>query len=169
MKKIWNWNRRPRPPAFDRIKNFDYHDLIAKHCYFGCSRSPDVDGIKIFEITRPQNINVLQPGYLYQKFWSHQHQENLSIWNNNVLQWGHDDLILSKAGGLGRPFWFHILFNKAFYVALGCSFFTPGVFWFRLYFAWEDQRQKLNSTIFALKHQVCCIWNTTLWLTNTVH
>ena len=31
------------------LKNFDHHDLTAKHCYFGCSRSPDVDGIKIFD------------------------------------------------------------------------------------------------------------------------
>ena len=27
----------------------DHHDLIAKHCYFGCLRSPDVDEIKIFD------------------------------------------------------------------------------------------------------------------------
>ena len=44
-----NQNGQSRPPAFDRIKNFDHHDLTAKHCYFGCSRSPDVDGIKIFD------------------------------------------------------------------------------------------------------------------------
>ena len=31
------------------LKNFDHHDLTAKHCYFGCSRSPGVDGIKIFD------------------------------------------------------------------------------------------------------------------------
>ena len=37
------------PPAFDRIKTFDHHDLTAKHCYFVCTRSPDVDGIKIFD------------------------------------------------------------------------------------------------------------------------
>ena len=35
--------------VFDRIKNFDHHDLTAKHYYFGCLRSPDVDGIKIFD------------------------------------------------------------------------------------------------------------------------
>ena len=35
--------------AFDRTKNFDHHDLTAKHCYFGCSRSPDVDETKIFD------------------------------------------------------------------------------------------------------------------------
>ena len=36
-------------PAFDRIKNFDHHDLTVKHCCFGFSRSPDVDRIKIFD------------------------------------------------------------------------------------------------------------------------
>ena len=37
------------------------------------------------------HFNVLWPGHLCQKFWSHQHQETLSTWNNNTLQWGHDD------------------------------------------------------------------------------
>ena len=35
-----------RPPAFD---SFKHHDLTAKHCYFRCSRSPDVYGINIFD------------------------------------------------------------------------------------------------------------------------
>ena len=35
-----------------------------------------------------------------------------------------------------------------------------------LYFAWEDQRQ--NSTLYAIKYQVCCIENTARWLSNTV-
>ena len=39
--KTWNRNGRPRPPAFDKTKIFDHHDLTAKHCYFGCLRSPD--------------------------------------------------------------------------------------------------------------------------------
>ena len=43
--KMWNQNGWPRPPAFGR---FDHHDLTAKHCYFRCSKSPDVDGIKLF-------------------------------------------------------------------------------------------------------------------------
>ena len=32
-------------------------------------------------------------GHLYQKFWSHRHQEalQLSTWNNIVLQWVHHD------------------------------------------------------------------------------
>ena len=37
------------PPGFDRFKSFDHNDLTAKHCYFRCSRSPDVDGIKMFD------------------------------------------------------------------------------------------------------------------------
>ena len=57
LKKMGNRNGQPRSPAFDRIKTFDHHDLTAKHYYFGCSRSPDVDGIKILiKMTRPQNI-----------------------------------------------------------------------------------------------------------------
>ena len=32
-----------------RIINFDHHDLTEKHCYLGCSRPPEVDGIKIFD------------------------------------------------------------------------------------------------------------------------
>ena len=49
----------------------------------------------LIKMTRSQNTvfyrNVLRPGHLYQKFWSHQHQEALSTWNNNVLQWVHHD------------------------------------------------------------------------------
>ena len=41
-------NGRPRPPGFYRYESFGDDDLTAKHCYFRCSRPPDVDGIKIF-------------------------------------------------------------------------------------------------------------------------
>ena len=60
------------PPGFDRLESFGHDELTAKHCYFRCSRPPDVDGIKIFDnddqaakhygskflikMTRPQNI-----------------------------------------------------------------------------------------------------------------
>ena len=37
------------PPGFDRFENFVHDELTAKHCYFRCSRPPDVDGIKIFD------------------------------------------------------------------------------------------------------------------------
>ena len=34
LKKMWNQNRQPRPPAIDGIKNFDNDDQAAKHyCY----------------------------------------------------------------------------------------------------------------------------------------
>ena len=36
------------PPGFDRFESFG-HELTAKHCYFRCSRPPDVNGIKIFD------------------------------------------------------------------------------------------------------------------------
>ena len=35
------------PPGFDRLESFGHDELTAKHCYFRCSRPPDVDGIKI--------------------------------------------------------------------------------------------------------------------------
>ena len=60
------------PPGFNRLESFGHDELTTKHCYFRCSRPPDVDGIKIFDMTRPQNIktknSVLRPGHLYQKF-----------------------------------------------------------------------------------------------------
>ena len=57
-------NGRPMPPGFDRFESFGHDKLTAKHCYFRCSRPPDVDGIKIFD----KDDQVLRPGHLYQKF-----------------------------------------------------------------------------------------------------
>ena len=37
------------PPGFDKLESFGHDELTAKHCYFRCSRPPDVDGIKIFD------------------------------------------------------------------------------------------------------------------------
>ena len=37
------------PSGFDRLESFGHDKLTAKHCYFRCSRPPDVDGIKIFD------------------------------------------------------------------------------------------------------------------------
>ena len=61
------------PPGFDRLESFGHDELTAKHCYFRCSRPPDVDGIKIFDkddqATKYYEKNsVLRPGHLYQKF-----------------------------------------------------------------------------------------------------
>ena len=75
LKKMWNQIGRPRPPAFDRIKNFDHHDLTAKHCYSGAQDLLMLMGSKFLI-----KMNALRPGHLYQKFWSHQHQETLSTW-----------------------------------------------------------------------------------------
>ena len=128
-------NGQPRPPAFDRFKSFGHDELTAKHFYFRCSRSPDVDGSKfLIKMARLQNIfylNALRPGHLYQNFWSHQHQEALSTWNNNVLQWGHHDQTFKsiKSRRPWRPLlpiWFHIFFNNSFSIWL-LFFYTWGV------------------------------------------
>ena len=52
-------NGQPRPPAFDRYKNFGHGDLTPKHCYFRWSRPPNDQWIQIFyKDTRPQNIKI---------------------------------------------------------------------------------------------------------------
>ena len=62
------------PPGFDRLESFGHDELTAKHCYFRCSRPPDVEmGSKfLIKMTRLQNIkiknSVLRPGHLYQNF-----------------------------------------------------------------------------------------------------
>ena len=59
------------PPGFDRLESFGHDELTAKHCYFRCSRTPDADGIKIFDKddkAAKQYLKVLRPGHLYQKF-----------------------------------------------------------------------------------------------------
>ena len=42
-------NGRPMPPGFDRLESFGHDEFTAKHCYFRCSRPPDVDGIKTLD------------------------------------------------------------------------------------------------------------------------
>ena len=35
---------QPRPPLhFDKFESFDHDDITTKHCYFKCSRPPDVE------------------------------------------------------------------------------------------------------------------------------
>ena len=67
-------NGQPIPPGFDRLESFGHDELTEKHCYFRCSRPPDVDGIKIFDKDDQaakhydkNSSSVLQPGHLYQK------------------------------------------------------------------------------------------------------
>ena len=61
------------PPGLDRFKSFGHDELTAKHCYFRCSRPPDVDGIKFFyksdqAAKHKYKNNVLRLGHLYQNF-----------------------------------------------------------------------------------------------------
>ena len=63
------------PLGFDRLESFGHDELTAKHCYFRCSRPPDVDGIKIFDKDDQAakhklkiKNSVLRPGHPYQKF-----------------------------------------------------------------------------------------------------
>ena len=100
----------------------------------------------LIKMTRPQNINsVLRPGHLYQKFWSHQHQEALSTWNNNVLQWVHHDQTFKpiKTTRHWPPIWFHIFFSKACLI-LCRPFFTPGVFLIRFHFFFWSLRVRVR-------------------------
>ena len=58
------------PPGFDRLESFSHDELTAKHCYFRCSRPPDVDGIKSFDkndqaAKHKDKNSVLWPGHLY--------------------------------------------------------------------------------------------------------
>ena len=39
---------RKRQPRSPMIKSFDHDDLTIQYCYFGYSRPPDGDGIKLF-------------------------------------------------------------------------------------------------------------------------
>ena len=53
-------NGWPMVPSFDKFESFGHDELTSKHCYFRCSRPPDVDGIKILiKMTRPQNTVLL--------------------------------------------------------------------------------------------------------------
>ena len=55
LKKMLNQNGWPRPPGFDRIKNFD-HNLTAKHCYLGAQGLLMLMGSKfLIKMTRQQN------------------------------------------------------------------------------------------------------------------
>ena len=42
-------NGWPMPPGSDRFESSHHDELTAKHCYFRCSRPPNVDRIKNFD------------------------------------------------------------------------------------------------------------------------
>ena len=86
---MWNWIEWPKPPAFDKIKNFNHHDLTAKHCYLGAQGLLMLMNFALDKDDQATKhcsfiLNVLRPGHFYQTSWSHQHQETLSTRNNNV-------------------------------------------------------------------------------------
>ena len=74
--------------AFHRSKFFDHNDPIAKHCYFGCSRSPDIDGMKIFDkddqAAKHFSFILMFCGLII-FIKNFQLQETLNTQNNNVL------------------------------------------------------------------------------------
>ena len=73
------------PPGFDRLKSFGHDELTAKHCYFRCSRPPDVDGIKIFDKDDQATKH-------YDK------EQCFATWSSLLKV-----LIPSTSGGLGAP------------------------------------------------------------------
>ena len=127
--KIWNWNRWPRLPAFNRIENFDYYDVTSKHCYFGCSRSSDVDGI--IKMTRPQNIKM--------KVWCFAAWSSLSKilipstsgnLEHPTWQWGHDNQNFNpiKSRRLWSPMFISYLFLQGLFSSWLFLYYTLGVF-----------------------------------------
>ena len=67
-------NGQPKPPAFDiQVKSFAHDKVTPEHCYFGYSRPPDFDEIKVFDKDD-------------QTTKRNQHQEALCTQNNSVLQ-----------------------------------------------------------------------------------
>ena len=139
LKKIWNQMGSQWFLVLIGLKVLVMMNSLQKHCYFRCLRPPDIDGIKFFDkddqaAKRCFYLNVFQPGHLYQKFWSHQHQEVLSTWNNNVLavssSWPKLST-LSKPRGIGCPFDF-TSFSTRPVLVLGHSFFIA-MFMFMLH------------------------------------
>ena len=64
-------NGQPMPPSFDRFESCGHDELTVKHCYFSCSKPPDVDGIKMFDKddqAAKHYFQCLWLGHLYQKF-----------------------------------------------------------------------------------------------------
>ena len=84
-------------PTLHRFKSFS-HD--PKGCYFGCTRSPDGDGIiSLIKMTRLYIIFYLTT---WSNFWSHQYWETFSIWKGTVFyskicNYHDQDFKLSKA------------------------------------------------------------------------
>ena len=78
------------------LKNFGMMNSLQNIVILGAK---DVDGIKIFDkddqAIKQCSVILMFCSLIifirYQKSWSYQHQEALSTWNSNVLQWDHHD------------------------------------------------------------------------------
>ena len=97
-------------------------------------KASDVDGINIFDKDdqAAKHLNKIEQCFVaWLSLCQKLHQEAWSTSKNNV----YSEVImaktlnLSKVGGLGCPFQFHVFFNKA-YLVLGHFLFTPEVFLF---------------------------------------
>ena len=123
------------PLGYDRLESFDHDELTAKHCYFRCSRPPDVDGIKFFYKRWPGRktlryktvfcslvifinfdpINIRSP-------WA----PAITMFCSEFIMIKTFKPIITRRHWL--PIWFYIFFNKACLV-LGHPFLHLGCFW----------------------------------------
>ena len=123
------------PPGFDRCKSFGHDKLIAKHCYFRCSRPPDVAkffdkddqatehcsfismfcGLVIF-IKNFDPINI-------RRLWA----PEITIFCCEFIMNKTFKPIKTRRHWL--PIWFHIFFSKACFSSWLLLFLHLGCFW----------------------------------------
>ena len=124
------------------VCKFSHDELTAKHCYFRCSWSPDVDGIKIFDkddqgvkhcsfismfcglvifIKNFDPINIRRP-------WA----PEITIFCSEFIMTKTFKPIKTRRHW--PPIWFHIFFSQACFGSWP-FLFTPGVFWLDIYIA----------------------------------
>ena len=121
------------------LKYFDHHDLTAKRCYFGCSRSPDVDGIKLFDkddqAAKHCSFILMFCGLvIFIKYF-----DTINIRRPlapEITMFCSEVMMIKKIFNpiKSRRPWLPISITYLFQqglLALGRSVFIPGVFWFR--------------------------------------
>ena len=118
---------------FDRFKRFSYDEFMAKHCYFRCSRPPDVDGIKIFN----KDDQLTKHCSFILHFATGLSLSNILIPSTSgglehLKQMFCNEFIMTKTFKPIKirrhwpPVLFYI-FSARSVLVLGCSFFTPAV------------------------------------------
>ena len=126
---MWDQNGWPRHTAFDTFKSFNHEYLMAKHCYIGCSKPPNVDEIKNFD----KDDQATKHCSFTLKFCG------MMIFTKNVdpinirQPWALKIMFCLKPIKSSRV-WPTILISHLFcrpFVVLGHPFFTLGVLWFR--------------------------------------